>query len=141
MQQLQQLSVDSSSGDIVIPITIGTARKSNLEYSTFTYATGNILNPFASVEVEDIFPFNLQFAMTVHKAKGRTICRVVIDLTDRQKSYGQMKYASVFVAMSRVRCMDHVRLICHAKHQNIQKYLYLSRSQPADCVMAFYNGF
>jgi hypothetical protein len=52
-----------------------------------------------------------------------------------------MKYASVFVAMSRVRCMDHVRLICHAKHQEIQKYPYLSRSQPADCVMAFYNGF
>lgn len=58
----------------------------------------------------ELFPYDLGFSMTVHKAQGRTIYRVVIDLTDHPNSYGRMEYAAIFVAMSRVEMSDHIRL-------------------------------
>jgi hypothetical protein len=51
--------------------------------------------------------------MTVHKAQGRTIDKVVLDLhykSDRRKRLG---FDGIFVALSRVRCCSSIRLIKH----------------------------
>ena len=42
------------------------------------------------------FPFMLAWAVTVHKAQGKTFDRVVIDLTEKAFDYGQL-----YVALSR----------------------------------------
>jgi len=57
------------------------------------------------------FPFDIACAMTVHKVQGRTISRVVVDLTCHPRNCGCIKHAAIFVAMSHVSEMDHIRLL------------------------------
>ena len=86
------------------------------------------------------FPFDLAFSITVHKAQGRTISRVVVDLSSHPTASTQMTFASVFVAMSRVRNGDHLRLLHHPGSFS-RNYNYLTKLKPLDSVMAFYHGF
>ena len=49
------------------------------------------------------FPLMLAWAMTIHKAQGLTLAKVVIDAGDDERATGQL-----FVALTRVRHPDHV---------------------------------
>ena len=41
--------------------------------------------------------------MTIHKAQGRTIPKVIVDLSCHPTKYAEMKFAAIFVVMSRVK--------------------------------------
>jgi len=69
-----------------------------------------MLSPIAKVHAKEPFPFDLAFAMTVHKAQRQTIKRVVVDLTHHPRCCCCMKRAAIFVATSRVAETDHIRL-------------------------------
>ena len=103
------------------------------------------LTPIATAQTFDIFPFDLAFAMIVHKAQGRTIHRVIIDLTSHPTKISQMKFAAIFVAMSRVQKKEHIRLLHHRqngkKFNPFQAYSYITQLKPDDNVMSFYAGF
>jgi hypothetical protein len=52
-----------------------------------------------------------------------------------------MEYASVFMAMSRVKSADHIRLICHNSRTSTQDMLYLEDLKPDPYIRAFHKGF
>ena len=57
-----------------------------------------------------------------------------------------MKFAAIFVAMSRVQKKEHIRLLHHRqngkKFNPLQAYSYISTQlKPDDNVMSFYAGF
>ena len=113
---------------------------------TFSYLTGDALYPVATAEVCEIFPFDLAFSMTVHKAQGRTIPRVVLDLTSHPSDFSQMEFAAIFVAMSRVKERGHIRLLTHklpgtGRFNPREAYAYITRLRPSDYVLAFYEGY
>ena len=85
--------------------------KSDSGWEKYTFPTGNFLAPVATVEVKEPFIFDLAFAVSSHKAQGRTIHRVVVDLTDHPFPICCMKYAAIFVAMSRVGFGSHLHLL------------------------------
>jgi len=89
-----------------------TMAKSTGESSSkcFTFCTKNMLSPIAKVYVQEPFPFDLAFVVTVHKTLRRTLKRVVVDLTHHPRCCCCMKCADIFVAMSRVAETDHIRL-------------------------------
>jgi hypothetical protein len=95
--------------DILTPI-----RKwpSLCKWKTFTMKKGNMID-VATVTARQHFPIELAFSMTVHKAQGQTIPRVVLALCQHPRSICKMEYASIFVAMSRIQHRDHMRLIYH----------------------------
>jgi hypothetical protein len=95
-----------------------------------------------SANVKEPFPFGLAFAMIVHKAQGRTIKRVIIDLTDHPKQHGKMEYAAVFVALSRVKHSDHLRLLEKDpfEHDRSLQYKSLSSLKPDPDAAAFLHG-
>lgn len=107
---LRKLSITpQGSEDITIPIS-----KKGGKYKATKMLNGSpLLNHISSVQVCTALAFDLAFAMTIHKAQGRTIPRVVIALTSRPIKLTQMEYASVFVGMSRVKNSDHIRLLHH----------------------------
>ena len=83
--------------------------------------------------------------MTIHKAQGRTIPKVIIDLSSHPTTSTQMNFAAIFVAMSRVKNMEDMRLLSHEKKGNtidvVQAYSYITQLKPCDFVMAFYHGY
>jgi Helicase len=65
--------------------------------------------------------------MTVHKAQGRTINKVVLDLNYKPNYNKRLKIDGIFVALSRVRCRSNIRLIKHANTSFEEAYGYISR--------------
>ena len=148
LEQLKKFSIlpnQDDEIDVVISITESMATGAKNKFHKFAYQTQNILHPVATAEVCDIFPFDLAFSMTIHKAQGRTIERVVLDLTSHPYNVCQLEFASIFVAMSRVKKMDHIRLITH-QQQGVEfdpqeAYSYITELKPSKDVMAFYHGY
>ena len=149
-QQLNRLrkiskkyNIDPSSPEIILPIV--SKMKASSDYQIFHFKTGNILQPIASIEVKEPFPFDLAFAMTVHKAQGRTIYRVVVDLTNHPHTICCMKYAAVFVALSRVQHQSHIRLLEHKPGISTEArssfYNYLLHLKQDRSAAAFLHGF
>ena len=137
----------TSDAAIVVPITaaMGSAGRSASKYDKYMYKTSDPITPIATVEMKDIFPFELGFSMTVHKAQGRTLDRIVVDLTNHPTHYTRMKFAAVFVAMSRVRCSEHIRLLHHAdpsrRYSFEDTYSYLTELRPCRHAQAFMHGY
>ena len=134
--------------NIVIPLTTHVCQglRNSGDDNKFTYATHNPISPFAFAYVRNPFPFDLAFSMTIHKAQGRTLRRVVIDLTHHPNHYCRLNYAAVFVALSRVKCREHIRLLRHPLSPGqlfnwAETYKYLTSLRPDRDVAAFYHGY
>ena len=129
------------SEDIIIPIS-----QPNDDYTVTKMRNGSpLLNYISEVQVKPALAFDLAFAMTVHKAQGRTIPRVVLALTCRPYSNIQMEYASVFVGMSRVKNREHIRILQHLPGTPLgnrrNAFSYLSSLLPNKSIRAYNAGF
>jgi hypothetical protein len=148
-QQLDQLHVLSRqynisphSRDIILPLTTSMAKSSSDGYHFFTYCTNDPLSPIAKAQVKEPFPFELAFSMTIHKAQGHTISRVVVDLTHHPMEVCCMQYAAIFVAMSRVKHSDHLRLLEPTTAQpRSSSYQYLCHLRPDKSIAPFLYGY
>ena len=137
LEQLRLVGIQEPHEDIIV-LPLGQQKsltKDDFNKYTYKVPTRTRMLSLASVSVHHIFPFDLAFAMTVHKAQGRTIARVVLDLTSHPSKYNQIQYAALFVAMSRVKQADHIRLLVHGDMD------YLTSLRPEKNVMAFYHGY
>jgi hypothetical protein len=63
---------------IIIPLVQSKGSKKPKKHNFFN---GSTIQPYSEVEIHDTFSFQLRFSMTVHKAQGRTIDKVVLDRT------------------------------------------------------------
>ena len=89
------------------------------------------------------FPYDLAFAMTVHKAQGRTIPRVIVDITQHPATISNMEYAAIFVALSRVKHGNHLRLLEPFNNVDTRASLYkwLTLLRPNNDIAPFLRGF
>ena len=94
------------------------------------------------VELLSHFPLDMGFAITIHKAQGRTLRRVIIAISDRYKNNLQMSYAALYVALSRVEYMDDIRLLVNGDNDDLVLALdYLNYLAPAPDIRSFFAGF
>ena len=113
----------------------------------YRYVTGSQewaerMSPIGQVSIREPFPYDLAFAMTVHKAQGRTIHRVIIDLMSHPFKICRLEYAAVFVAMSRVRRKDHLRLLEPDMFlSRYSLYSYLEQLLPEKNITPFLHGY
>ena len=149
MNVLQMNSIfGAKSSEIVVPIALTEMDDDGGDQwnAPIFVKTGNPLNPFASVELRSPFPFDLGFSMTIHKAQGRTIPRVILSL-GKHPTY-QQDYASIFVAFSRVRHLDHIRLLEY-RPSGLERnatylheyYKHLEKLKRDEDITRYYNGF
>jgi hypothetical protein len=123
---------------IIIPLVASKGHKKPKSFNFFNQST---IQPYSEVQIQNQFSFQLGFSMTVHKAQGRTIDKVVLDLHYKPNYNKRLKFDGIFVALSRVRCRSSIRLIKHHNTTFEEAYGYISRLSPAPNVMAFYRGF
>jgi ATP-dependent exoDNAse (exonuclease V) alpha subunit len=55
-------------------------------------------------------------AATVHKAQGRTMPRAILALLKHNVALCKMIHPSMFVAVTRVKQRDHLRMLNRARH-------------------------
>ena len=136
LDELQKLS--SQKKKIIIPLVKSRGNKKPKKYNFYNQST---IQPYSEVQIQDPFSFQLGFSMTVHKAQGRTIDKVVLDLHYKTNHFKRLGFDGIFVALSRVRSRSSIRLIRHTHTSFEEAYGYISRLKPASNVMAFYRGF
>jgi len=145
MRQLDALRAHAMVGedgeDLVLPISEISDKSKKLKMKNGSHLLGNI----SEAKVTPILAFDLAFSMTVHKAQGRTIERVVIALTSRPVSVLQMKYEAIFVGMSRVKKSEHIRLLEHgpgsASGNRRSALEYLTSLLPRKTINIYNAGF
>jgi hypothetical protein len=95
------------------------------------------------VKTKELFPYELAFSMTIHKAQGRTIPKVVLALSHHENNNFQMKYAHIYVAMSRVRKSDDLRFLSHLSGARPGDLGFKYVSTLAHCIfiLDYYKGF
>ena len=136
---LKSLSISQNDDEIIIPVTQNPNKCKWQKYTVEGHNTFSV----GRVETRPLFPYDLAFAMTVHKAQGRTISRVVLALSMDPLQTSRMSYASIFVAMTRVRQSDHLRLLYHNNGCNRGDLgvEYITRLHPDPDVLDYYAGF
>ncbi len=126
-------------GVIIIPILQCSSRYKNKD--RFYLKTGVFPHPVGSVKTTKHFPLDLAFAMTVHKSQGRTLYRVILALSSRPSYQLQMKFPAIFVAMSRVKKAEHIRVLYHEGLFIEEEVSYLTSLKPNKAVALFYSGY
>ena len=100
-------------GRVVIPISLADGNK--IKYKT-TYVPGctneaNLWYGVSQVDLKDHFPIEPAFSITVDKAQGKTIHRIVLSISEHSHHLNKIKWEDLYVALSRVRHGEHMRLL------------------------------
>ena len=114
-------SLDNTGQKIVIPISAkGAQIKTKLEVVGGSGTAG--YKP-SKAELQDHFPLEPAFAMTVHKAQGRTIKKLILAISKHPLQQLQMKWESVYTALTRVRKAEDIRLLISKRQWGTLDYL------------------
>ena len=122
---LTQCSVaQTNTGIPIIPILQASSAASktyakpiSLPSKQYTVPGNQGYNP-SKITVRPVFPIDLGFAMTVHKAQGCTLLKVILCLADRPSRLTQMQIQSLYVALSRVKLHSNIRLLYHSPNHS-----------------------
>lgn len=142
LEALKQHSiVPKEEENIVIPFSEKSDKTKTLKMKNGSPLLGHL----SATDVTPILAYDLAFAMTVHKAQGRTIKRVVIALTSRPIHRNQLQYASIFVGMTRVTESNNIRLLEHGHGSRFGRrkdaLSYLSGLLPHKNINIYNAGF
>jgi hypothetical protein len=129
-------------GRVVIPIL--PKRKNRDLWEPTTVKGGDGFRP-SKIQIKRHFPLEPGFAITVLKAQGRTLRRVILALSKREQHFVNLKYAGIYVAMSRVRQRQDIRLLLHdtgEEGQDVWTTLeYVTALKPERSIKAFFAGY
>jgi len=134
---------EGEDGDrrVIIPVAKDSSLKTKSEpvRGAGTAGRGTKYHP-SSVSLQDHFPLELGFAMTVHKAQGRTIRRLILSLSCHPCGTLRLSWEALYVALSRVRRRDDIRILL--KQGMDRKDLdYVSALKKDKYVGYYFSGF
>jgi hypothetical protein len=95
----------------------------------------------SKVRVSNFFPVEPGFAITIYKAQGRTISKVILAISERQGNGCGLNYRSIYVACSRVKQKHDIRLLRFNDNGNRESLTYLTKLKADPCNLAFVEGF
>ena len=93
----------------------------------------------SKVFVKNFFPVEPGFAITIYKAQGRTIPKVILAISKREGHGCGLNYRSIYVAFSRVKDRNDIRLLLIDHDRSSLQYLTKLKADP--CNLAFVEGF
>jgi len=140
LRYLRKQSIDPTKEKIIIPV----AHWKEEEGHKHKFTTTSFLTPVAQVTTKTVIPFELAFSMTVHKAQGRTIDKVILALDKRATHQLQLDFPAFFVAISQVKKRSDLRLLNPGPENEqafINSYSYLEHLTPSKDITIFYSGY
>ena len=136
IRYLKSKSIDDDQ--VIIPISQGC--KKCLQNAVVHGGNGFLPS---RLTIEPIFPLELAFAITVNKAQGRTLENVILVLSERQAKICNMGLREIYVAVTRVRNQESVRLLLHGSTpwSRMESLYYIDKLLPDPSIKAFKDGF
>jgi hypothetical protein len=142
----------AKDGRIVIPISTKYANCNEKEKtylppaystsrckSTGVVRSGLPLYGMSTVPLQDHFCIEPGFCITVHKAQGRTIRRLILSISDHPHPKLRHKWEGLYVGTSRVEYSEHMRLLLKRGDWGTTKLLRdLERCKYGEC---FFKGY
>jgi hypothetical protein len=135
-QELKKSSITEDG--IVIPIF--KAKFSSPQKPIVTNITSICYTP-AKVIVKPTFPLQLGAAVTVDKAQGRTLDKVVACLSQRSINTSNMNINALFVTLSRVRKRDDLRILLHDDTTRKEQLKYIEKMTHDEEYFDYLSGF
>jgi hypothetical protein len=93
-----------------------------------------------TIQVRQYFEVDLAFAMTVHKAQGKTLDEEIIAVDERPAGLPSFTYAHLLVALSRVRKGDDLRILTAAPTR-AEAFAYIKKLRPNGDIKAYFDGY
>ena len=76
---------------------------------------------------------NLAFALTIHEVQGQTLNRAVVVLgRNIGRCIGRVTWSLLYVALSRVKRLEHVKFLPHGRRGSVECFKYLTKLKPAE---------
>ena len=95
----------------------------------------------SKIRVKNFFPVEPGFGITIYKAQGRTIPKVILAISERHGDGCGLNYRSVYVAFSRVKHANDIRLLLFHDNGDRTSLTYLTNLTADPCNLAFVEGF
>ena len=90
--------------------------------------------------LKDYFCIEPGFCITIHKAEGRTIHRLILSISDHPHHRLRHKWEGLYVGLSRVEYSEHMRLLLKRGDWGTTKLLRdLERCKHTECFFGGYN--
>ena len=71
----------------------------------------------------DSFPIELGFSITVPKAQGRTIHKLIASLSEHPSNFLKICWEQLYVVLSRIPKRDNLRLLLQMGNRNTLRYI------------------
>ena len=110
----------TNDGRIIIPID----RRTGKYHNESIRACGRPFHYNAStVPMADWFPIELGFCITVPKAQGRTIHKLIVSLSEHPCPFLRFSWEQVYTVISRITMCDDMRLLLQMGNRNTLQYI------------------
>ena len=124
------------SGRVVVPISTKYASYNKWEK---TFVPPHPLYSVSKVPLRDYFCIEPGFCITVHKAQGRTIRRLILSISDHPTPKLRQKWEGLYVCLSRVELNEHMRLLLKRGDWGTATFVRaLEKCKHTDC---FFEGY
>jgi hypothetical protein len=136
----RKLSLDPDK--FVFTVRPGTKQMSNLR--PVPIHSPSLLSRPSRVVIQAHFPLHPGFAITVDKAQGQTLDRVIVALSKREMRLVNFSYACFYVAMSRIRKRQHLRILLKKEDNEVIEWmtlLYIHGLRREKSIHSFFSGF
>ena len=155
-QRWQHGSLVKDGGRIVIPISTSCGSYNEWEksyvpsaHSTSPYTFAGVsmrrrlcsrpIYGLSTVTLKDHFCIEPGFCITLHKAQGRTIRRLILSISDHPYHKLRHEWEGLYVGLSRVEYNEHIRLLLKRGDWGTAKLLLgLERCKYTEC---FFKGY
>ena len=84
----------------------------------------------------------LSFAQTIHEVQGQTLDRVIVVLGRHMgRSVGQITWSLVYVALSRVKKLQHIKFFPCGKRNSMECFMHLTKLKPSSRFVKWTKGY
>lgn len=84
----------------------------------------------------------MAFALTIHEVQGQTLDRAIVVLgRNIGHSIGNVSWSLLYVALSRVKKLEHVRFFPHGRRGSVECFKYLTKLKPPVKLVKWTEGY
>jgi hypothetical protein len=126
----------TSDGTIVVPVgrKTGKYNTESIRQGTHPYYFGA-----STVPIADNFPIELGFCITVPKAQGRTIHKLIVSLSEHPSPFLRFKWEQAYVVVSRITGKENMKLLLQMGNRDT--LAYLSELEKDRFTTYYFQGF